>query len=129
MQTFELLFVAPIPVGHRVELVWHGEPEPGWISSNIKKGSAPIPSKPVLRDLDTGIIYGPLDHFLEQRTGYKISDVRPVEPRPLEQLGVHASVRGRVVECRVLTEQGIGTSSSVQIIQTSLTIEEETGSA
>lgn len=121
MQIYELLFAAPIPVGHRVELIWHREPaEKAFFSSKRSFGPA-IPSKPVVRDLDTGIVYGPLDHFMTKTSGYSTDEVRPLSEEVVGGLPVAGALTGRVVTCRVLSQQGY--QQGVSVIQTTLGIE------
>ena len=117
METFEFLLIAPIPVGHRVEITWHGEKKLSWkgkISADpAKRANA------VIKDLNTGVVYGTLDFYL-RATSYNTEDGRPLEAEPLPELGVAGRVTGRVAACRVLTGTYQG---KVSAVQTTLTVE------
>ncbi len=126
--TFDLLFAAPIPVGHRVELIWRGEPTAEYkgILGKPTIGSGPADrSKPTVRDLDTGIIYGPLDHYLTQTVKHR-NHVRPIEAEPNAALEPAGHFIGRVLACRVLSQHCSSSSADgVQVIQTVLVVQQD----
>lgn len=92
--------VAPVPVGHRVEVRVLKEPDAGWFSRRI--GADTQPDQPWVKDLDTGVEYG---------VYWQVSDVTALDGNPGQVFGAHLrtdleqlrAVTGRVVACRVLT--------------------------
>ena len=60
MKVIDILFAAPIPRGHQVEVTWYAKMVTGLLSG---KRLQEFPYHPVVRDLDTGIVYGSFDFF------------------------------------------------------------------
>jgi NAD(P)H-hydrate repair Nnr-like enzyme with NAD(P)H-hydrate epimerase domain len=116
MQKYVVIFQAPIPVGHRVELVWYEVVVDGLFGTSRKER----PHEPVITDLDTGIVY--VSDRLLVTPGMK----RPKEPLEVSD-GLDGDakevrrVRGVVRACRVVT---IRSFSDVDL-QTELTIAPE----
>ncbi|GDX82405.1 hypothetical protein LBMAG42_42160 [Deltaproteobacteria bacterium] len=113
MITIHLIQVAPIPVGHRVELrtflrkqKMFGKPEPAF-------------NEPLVTDLDTGVIYAEDWHFRDVDM-YRSGEI--VECSLVQRdLPEHARVVGRVRSCRILW---IG-SGEGRYPQTTLVVEPE----
>ena len=55
METFEILFAVPVPVGHRVELRWYEAPTGGFFGNKAEVR----PHEPQVIDLDTGVTHAP----------------------------------------------------------------------
>ena len=116
MKKYVVIFQAPIPVGHRVELVWYDVVTSGLFGESRKER----PHEPVIADLDTGVVY--VSDRLLAHPGMK----RPHEPFDVsEKLTEDARevrrVRGVVRGCRVIT---IRSFSDIDV-QTELTIAPE----
>ncbi len=115
MKTSTVVYSAPIPVGHRVEVTWYGES-----SCKLFGGSKTTVREyePIIRDLDTGVEYA--SDFVYGTGSSKKPDT-PLEVSAEVQAEEIESVRGRVVACRVVTLRGF----SDYDVQTELTIEPE----
>lgn len=109
-----VLYLAPIPVGHRVELHYHRVTQAGLLGSRTRDW----PYDPRIVDLDTGVEYA------SDRV-YLADDMRrPYEPaRVADQPAgeVVRVVRGRVVACRVIHVRSYAEFD----VQTDLMIETE----
>src|SRR5262245_34911292 len=93
-ETLHLRGYAPIPVGHRVELTCFAQPR-------LLSGSTPEWAEPMIRDLDTGIVY---QHPWHTTGSYVLEPLRhqyPLDPHP--QLQVVTKITARVVACRVIS--------------------------
>jgi hypothetical protein len=112
MQTYEMLLVAPVPVGHRVELRWYRKLVTGLLSGQRYEST---PNHPFVRDLDTGVVYGDHDLFLRHGAVVQVSVDKPtpLEWDPLPEHQLEYQVVGRVVGCRVSTFR-IGQTFHVQ---------------
>jgi hypothetical protein len=91
-----MVYAAPIPVGHRVELRRYVYEWKGLFGS----GREDRPYEPIVYDLDTGIEYAS-DHAYECTTSIKAPD-QPVALAPAPRGQVVAVLRGVVRACRVL---------------------------
>jgi hypothetical protein len=121
MNTYELLVLAPVPVGHQVEIRWYRKQVKGLLSGTRWEE---FPHTPIVQDLDSGIVYGTFDCFWDTGAAASLNMERPTElsEQVLPQLELQKAVKGRVVACRVATyDLGIG-SSRLFKVQTSLTI-------
>lgn len=124
-KTYELLVLAPVPIGHQVELRWYRKQVKGVLSGKKWKE---FPYSPIIKDLDSGVVYGTFDFFLDKSTAVAIDMDRPtiLSEEVLPQLELKKSIKGKVTACRVATyDMGIGRSRLFKV-QTSLTIENET---
>ncbi len=109
-------YVAPIPVGHRVEVEVLQVVEVGIFSERVEAR----PHHPWLRDVETGIEYTAYWHHAEvSGIRFKPGNVYPEGRIP--DVRVAERLRGRVVACRLVTER---ISDSWQV-QTYLTISPE----
>lgn len=115
MQTIELLYPAVIPVGHRVEIRWYEAPVGGFW------GSKPVvvDHEPLVRDLDTGVVYAPGWLFAES-TGVRPNRAQEVRREPRTDAREVRALTGTVKSCRVLAWNG-GDGSC--LLQTTLTID------
>ena len=99
MQTYQLLFSAPIPVGHGVELRWYEREVVGILSGRRFERDD---CRPLVKDLDTGITYGDFALF-QHGSVLSFSQDHPTsltdEPHPRHRLADR--VVGRVVSCRI----------------------------
>ncbi len=116
-QTITVPYVAPLAIGHRVELHFFNEEK-----GVFKRQKTPNPYLPLIRDLDSGVEYGHMDHY-KKVVGFSAVPLPPhdypLSPRTdLEWTDI---VTARVVSCRVLTEAW---SDDYQA-QTTLVIERE----
>ncbi|WP_437723519.1 hypothetical protein [Sorangium sp. So ce861] len=122
-QTYTLQHVAPIPIGHRVELQFFEEAQ---FAGLFKKDQAQVNvNEPLVRDLDTGVIYASHWHFVERASMTQatlFAKVNTYPPNPLPSLKPAGRVLGRVLACRVLTEC---VGSQIFKVQTTLTIAPE----
>lgn len=122
MTRYELSFIAPIPVGHRVELTFLKKPLIGWFSSVIA-GYEDMLDKPIVRDMETGVVYASTNVYTEHDyVTPRGASPLPDHHRPeLEQDHV---VIGRVVSCRVISYQpGYASDRDTTHIQTTLVLE------
>jgi hypothetical protein len=106
VERIELLYPAPIPLGHRVEVTWYRRPELDFWGTESPSSGRKVPGEPALRDLDTGVLYGPDWIFAE-----RIAPPSSIAPRPMalearEGLVVAEQVTGRVRYCRVAYQHG-----------------------
>jgi len=108
-RTFTVVHVAPVPVGHRVEIRFF-EAGRGLFSKAPKVAR----DAPLITDLDTGVVYGSHWHYVKS-AGIASSafdpDTPPADVRP--DLVTAEVVTGRVVSCRLVTVMG-GTTWRVQ---------------
>ena len=120
METYELLVLAPVPVGHQVEIRWYKKQIKGLLSGTRWQE---FPHSPV-KDLDSGIVYGTFDCFWDSGVAATLKMDSPTElgEQVLPQLELKKTVTGKVAACRVATyDLGVG-SSRLFKVQTSLTI-------
>lgn len=97
-----VVYVAPIPVGHRVRVVWHQLNEPG-IAGQVRTDERP--HQPMIEDLDTGVTY-----WTDWPVG---TDRRRSHEEPFDirfdlrdGLEVERVLEGTVRACRVVTVRG-----------------------
>ena len=122
MKTCELLVLAPVPVGHQVEIRWYKKQIKGLLSGKRWQG---FPHSPIIQDLDSGIVYGTFDCFWDHGVAATLSMDSPTElsEQVLPQFELQKVVKGKVVACRLATyDMGVG-SSRLFKVQTSLTID------
>lgn len=99
-------YVAPIPVGHRVEVHFFAR-DTGFFATDFHEQL----DMPLIRDLDTGVEYAP-EWLFERKPG-------PPELSPTVQ--ATRTVTGRVIACRVVA----GLSGADWTAHTRLTLREE----
>lgn len=118
MEEVVVVYQAPVPVGHRVEIRWYQQTKEGLFGGKKTKER---PFEPVIKDLDTGIEY--LTDFLPgANTGGKLPDIPlRVDLDALKTGEVTRTLVGRVVSCQVVTIRGF----SDYDVQTHLMIEPE----
>ena len=124
-KTYELLVLAPVPVGHQVEINWYKKQVTGILTG---KKWEEFPHTPIIKDLDSGVVYGTFDFFWDHGAAAAVDMQKPtaLSVQVLPQLEPQWAVKGRVAACRVATyDMGIGRSRLFKV-QTSLTIESET---
>jgi hypothetical protein len=124
-ETYELLVLAPVPVGHQVEINWYKKEVTGILTGKSWKQ---FPHTPIIKDLDSGIVYGTFDFFWEHGAAAAIDMDKPTKlsVQVLPQLKLQWAIKGKVTACRVATyDMGIGRSRLFKV-QTTLTIESET---
>jgi hypothetical protein len=113
-----VVYVAPIPVGHRVRCTWYEEVQRGLVPGQERTDERP--HQPILSDLDTGIVYASDWVFGAGRrprpdAPYAVGDTLLTDRRPVRQ------VEGVVTGCRVITVRGYPELE----VQTHLAIEED----
>lgn len=126
-KTYEFIVLAPVPVGHQVEINWYKKQVTGILTGKSWKE---FPHSPIIKDLDSGVVYGTFDFFWDTGAGATavIDMDKPTELRGqvLPQLEPQWAIKGKVTACRVATyDMGIGRSRLFKV-QTTLTIESET---
>ena len=116
-QTVTVPYIAPIPVGHRIELRFFTAEK-----GVFKKHKELQSYLPLLRDLDTGIEYGHIDHY-KHLIGFTPCPLPPHDYplAPRTDLEWAEPRTARVVSCRIVTEAW---STSYQA-QTTLVVELE----
>lgn len=99
-EEFLLDFAAPIPVGHRVELLVFRA------NRGLFKGKTKEPDMhhPWCHDLETGIEYGAHWHYLEA-VSPRFTSGNKYPPKRLQDLDIYRKSVGKVVACRILTER------------------------
>lgn len=115
MEHVVVMYQAPIPIGHQVEVVWYEIIESGLLG----KKSRSWPHEPLITDINTGIEYASerwLASIGVKHTGrpVDIGDELAAGARVLQRL------RGYVRKCRVITVRG-----HEYDVQTALSIEAE----
>jgi hypothetical protein len=114
-EKFVVIFQAPVPVGHRVELAWYDIVDAGFFGGTNRQTR---PHEPVVTDLDTGVVYLS-DRLLDTggakapHTPLQVSGDLSTIAKPVKRL------RGIVRACRVVTIRSFGDID----LQTELTIE------
>lgn len=112
------VYVAPVPVGHRVEVRWTEEVRRGLVPGQDRTDSRP--AQPVITDLDTGVVY--LSDWTVGAGRRRGPDLpHDVGTALLPDHRVAATVTGRVTACRVVTIR----STPTYDVQTHLTVEPE----
>jgi hypothetical protein len=119
MELVVVMYQAPIPIGHHVEIVWYEIIETGLLGKKAKSW----PHEPLITDNNTGIEYAS-ERWLAS-SGVKHGS-RPVEVGDELMAGARVlqRLKGVVRKCRVVTVRG-----HEYDVQTSLTIEPEAGTA
>lgn len=109
-QTFMCAFLASVPVGHRVEVTTHEEHavvESGGTTNLVQR--TPAPCHPLVRDLETGIVYADERHFIPVEGGGWLEDNARRRDALREGLMLSetllpaATLYGRVSECTVIS--------------------------
>lgn len=98
----ECVYAVPIPVGHRVSIVWHEVNASGLFGG---KKAETKRYQPIITDLVTGVEY--LSEWLLGSTGIKHPDT-PVRMQDdvRADATVYSEIRGTVRRCRVITIRG-----------------------
>ena len=97
---FTVPYVAPIPVGHRVEVLFFIK-----TGGVFKKKETLEEKHPLIRDLDSGIEYGSYWHYKKMIAMSEAAYTPEEYPLPLRpELEVGRKIIGMVTHCRVLTE-------------------------
>jgi hypothetical protein len=116
-KTYTFVHVAPIPVGHTVEIKFTVE-----TIGIFKKEEKINETEAIVKDLDTGIIYGLYKHFIDL-PGIVGNANNPKE-LPMEilpNLVIGKIIKGKVIACNLITLM----TNSLWRVQTQITIEEE----
>lgn len=116
METIEILFAAPIPVGHRVEVRWFEAPIGGFFGTKAEVR----PHEPKLVDLDTGVTYAP-GWMYAASEGVRPLKAQALLPEMRSGLREARVLVGVVKACRVTTWNG---GDGAALVQTSLTLSE-----
>ena len=88
--------VAPIPVGHRVEIRTY------FIETGVfRKKKEPNFNDPMIIDLDTGVVYSDVANF-KQVGSYHTNSRIPVPTVPRPDLQLHGRWQGVIRQCQVL---------------------------
>lgn len=118
MEHVVAVYVAPIPVGHRVEITWTEEVRRGLVPGQDRTDGRP--HQPVIVDLDTGVVY--LSDWAVGASRRKGPD-QPYEvgAGTLSDHRVGRVLRGVVRACRVITVRGFPQLD----VQTHLEVEPE----
>lgn len=115
MVSVEVVYCAPVPVGHRLEVIYYRRPGTGGIFGSKPRSE---PHQPLLRDLDTGIEY--ISDFALGSVGAKYpSQPLAVGDDVVAELEVERRIVGKVRSCRVITVRGFSEFD----VQTQLSIE------
>lgn len=98
-----VMYVAPIPVGHRVRITWNQEAQRGLVPGQERTDDRP--HEPVLTDLDTGIVFtSDWGHGAGRRK--RPDQPYDVGPDLVSDFREERSVEGTVAACRVITVRG-----------------------
>jgi hypothetical protein len=99
-EEFLMDYAAPIPVGHRVEIVVFRS------NRGLFKGKNKEPDMchPWCRDLETGIEYGAHWHY-QDAASLRFGSGNKYPPKRIQELEVFRKSVGKVVACRILTER------------------------
>ena len=101
IRTVQVLYHAPIPVGHRVEIQFFKDMSAGPSPSDHQI----ISETPIITDLDTGVAYSSFahyDHAGQLRDWLRSPFPERLEPQP--KVFFAERVTGRVLGCRIITD-------------------------
>lgn len=98
-QMLNMLGAMPIPIGHRVEIYTLSR-DVGVFTTDVQ----PAPDEQLVQDLETGVFYGRTWHFQKAPYDGLLEYRAPRTDQPPAHVAVLDKVRGRILECRVLTE-------------------------
>jgi hypothetical protein len=98
-----VVFAAPVPVGHRVEITWYEAVSRGLVPSQERVDERE--HQPVLRDLDTGVEYA-TDWFVGASRRKRPDAPYEVGDGARAELREQRRVEGIVRRCRVVTIRG-----------------------
>jgi len=98
VEKIDIAILAPVPVGHRVEVRWYQEESAGLFSTKTKE----FPHAPMVRDLDTGIEYLP-DWLVRLSDGKRPGIPLEVADSPHGQCKMVRVLKGKVVRCRIIS--------------------------
>lgn len=120
MTTLDLLLFAPVPVGHRVRITWFTlEQKTVFSTRSVERAH-----HPQVEDLDTGIVYAPLELFDRVSAARRATVDEPTATTA--EVGPHATtsreLTGTVKACRVGTHHYGTGSERLFKVQTTLTI-------
>ena len=101
LRTIQVLYHAPIPVGHRVEVQFFKESPEGPSAPDAKI----LVESPIVTDLDSGVSYSALSHY--DQTGHlrewlEVPFPERLQPRP--HVYFAERITGRVTACRVISD-------------------------
>ena len=118
MEHVVVMYQAPIPIGHQVEIVWYEIIETGMLGG---KKARSWPHEPLITDINTGVEYAS-ERWLTS-AGVKHAG-RPVEisDELADGARVLQRLKGVVRKCRVITVRGHDYD-----VQTALSIEPDGG--
>jgi hypothetical protein len=111
------VLIAPVPVGHRVELTWFEEVSRGLVPGQERVDDRP--HQPLIRDLDTGVEYASdwvlgVSRRRRPDVPFELGEV------PRTELRVQRRATGVVRACRLVTVRGFPELE----VQTHLEVEE-----
>lgn len=120
MEKYDLSFLAPIPAGHKVKITWFKKlrTKPG---KNEEEKFTSLPYSPIVRDMDTNIVYAPTELFAKN-DHLSFSGVQKLLDQPRDEFEVEFQLLGKVLECRVFSQQVAGAIERTHV-QTTLLIE------
>ena len=99
MHEVVVVYAAPIPIGHRIEVTWYQLVERG-LAGQTRTDERPAQAS--IRDLDTGIEYD-TDWVFGGGGKPRPDTPHDVETEPLEGFRVHRRLAGTVRRCRIVT--------------------------
>lgn len=111
-----VVYLAPIPVGHRVRVRWYDEVLRGLGGGPPRRDERP--HQPEITDLDTGIVYT-TDWIGGAGRRKRPDDPYDVGVSPMSDRQLANEVEGTVTACRVITVRGYPDLE----IQTSITLD------
>ena len=114
--TLTVVYVAPIPVGHRVRIRFYDEVQRGLGGGPPRKDERP--HQPEITDLDTGVVYTS-DWVGGAGRRKRPDDLYEIGVDPLPDRVLSKELEGTVTACRVVTVRGYPALA----VQTELAIE------
>jgi len=112
----------PIPVGHDVEVTWYASREESMSFLGREKVSKKDLPTPVVRDLNTGIVYGHLAHYREDGGIYP-GRINVDEPTLRFNLQPRERFAGVVRQCQVIVISFDSAGRDFQHVETHLVVE------
>jgi hypothetical protein len=101
LRTVQVLYSAPIPVGHRVEVQFFRESEEGAGAGEQQL----LLETPIITDLDTGVVYASIAHYDRGgRLRQWLQTPFPERLEPYPHVFFGERLIGLVVACRVITD-------------------------
>ncbi len=120
MDKYDLSFFAPVPAGHKVKITWFKKLRSKPTNDEGEQYTS-LPYAPIVRDMDTNIVYAATELF-SKNEHLSFAGVQKLLDQPRDEFELEYQLVGKVLECRVFSQQVAGTIERTHV-QTTLMIE------